>query len=265
MLASLAGAWFNRPVILFQEVAMRVRANLAVGLLAMWMFAVGAGAGTAVAQQPVDLELVLAIDISGSVDEEEAALQREGYVLALNNPRVIAAMGGGPFGAIAVTYVEWAGEDYQRTVVPWTLIGNAEQAARFAEQIQASPFASARWTSLSGAIDYSATLFAGNGFDGVRQVIDISGDGVNNRGRPPVLARDQAVAAGITINGLPILNDRPNPWGGAAPIDLDRYYEENVIGGPGAFYIAARDFDDFSAAILSKLIREIAGLRDGAG
>ena len=142
-------------------------------------------------------------------------------------------------------------------------MGNRRRGSR--TQIQAAPFASARWTSLSGAIDYSATLFAGNGFEGVRQVIDISGDGVNNRGRPPVLARDQAVAAGITINGLPILNDRPNPWGGAAPIDLDRYYEENVIGGPGAFYIAARDFDDFAAAILSKLIREIAGRRILAG
>ena len=150
-------------------------------------------------------------------------------------------------------------------MVPWTLIGNREQAARFAGEIEAAPFASARWTSLSGAIDYCATLFDGNGLEGFRRVIDISGDGVNNRGRPPVFARDQAVAAGITINGLPILNDRPNPWGGAAPIDLDRYYEENVIGGPGAFYIAARDFDDLSAAILSKLIREIAGLRDGGG
>jgi hypothetical protein len=244
---------------------MRVRANPTTGLLALWMLLMTAGAWPAQAQQPVDLELVLAIDISGSVDEEEAALQREGYVSALTNPRVIAAMGGGPFGAIAVTYVEWAGEDYQRTVVPWTLIGNGEQAARFAEQIQAAPFASARWTSLSGAIDYSATLFDGNGFEGVRQVIDISGDGVNNRGRPPVLARDQAVEQGITINGLPILNDRPNPWGGAAPVDLDRYYEENVIGGPGAFYVAARDFDAFASAILAKLIREIAGLENGSG
>jgi hypothetical protein len=246
---------------------MRVRTSLTAGLLALWtmMAVLLAVPVEAAAQQPVDLELVLAIDISGSVDEEEAALQREGYVMALTNPRVVAAMGGGPFGAIAVTYVEWAGEDYQRTVVPWTLIGNEEQAARFADQIQTAPFTSARWTSLSGAIDYSATLFAGNGFEGVRQVIDISGDGVNNRGRPPVLARDQAVAAGITINGLPILNDRPNPWGGAAPIDLDRYYEENVIGGPGAFYIAARDFDDFAAAILSKLIREIAGRESSPG
>ena len=172
---------------------MRVRANPTAGLPALWMLLMMVGAWPAAAQQPVDLELVLAIDISGSVDEEEAALQREGYVSALTNPRVIAAMGGGPFGAIAVTYVEWAGEDYQRMVVPWTLIGTGEQAASFAQQIEAAPFASARWTSLSGAIDYSATLFDGNGFEGVRQVIDISGDGVNNRGRPPVLARDQAV------------------------------------------------------------------------
>ncbi|UEM18629.1 DUF1194 domain-containing protein [Skermanella mucosa] len=233
--------------------------TLLLGLLAAWP------SGAALAQRPVDLELVLAVDISGSVDEEEAALQRDGYVTALTDDRVVSAMGGGPFGAVAVTYVEWAGEDYQRIVVPWTLIGNREEARKFSDAIGTAPLSTARWTSLSGAIDHAATLFEGNGFEGVRQVIDISGDGVNNRGRPPSLARDEAVAAGITINGLPILNDRPNPWGGPAPIDLDRYYEENVIGGPGAFYIAARDFDDFAAAILSKLIREIAGVGSGAG
>ena len=248
---------------------MRVRSAPTAGLLApalMLGFLTGLPSGAVLAQErPVDLELVLAVDISGSVDEEEAALQRDGYVTALVDDRVVSAMGGGPFGAVAVTYVEWAGEDHQRVVVPWTLIGSREEAERFSGAIGAAPLSTARWTSLSGAIDHAATLFDGNGFEGVRRVIDISGDGVNNRGRPPSLARDEAVAAGITINGLPILNDRPNPWGGPAPIDLDRYYEENVIGGPGAFYIAARDFDDFAAAILSKLIREIAGLGSGAG
>ncbi|EWY36471.1 hypothetical protein N825_26925 [Skermanella stibiiresistens SB22] len=246
-------------------VPMRVRPIPTVGLLALASLLAILPPDTARAQRPVDLELVLAIDVSGSVDEEEASLQREGYASALNDERVIAAMGGGPFGAVAVTYVEWAGDDYQRTVVPWTVIANQDDARRFSDEITAAPFMSARWTSLSGAIDYCATLFAGNGLEGVRQVIDISGDGVNNRGRPPAVARDEAVAAGITINGLPILNERPNPWGGAAPIDLDRYYEENVIGGPGAFYIAARDFDDFAAAILSKLIREIAANPSDAG
>jgi hypothetical protein len=233
---------------------MRVRAAHVLGLAIL----AALHSGMASAQQAVDLELVLAIDVSGSVDEEEAALQREGYVMALSDDRVVSAMGSGPLGAVAVTYVEWAGEDYQRIVVPWTLIGTPGEAKRFADALADAPFTTARWTSLSGAIDYSATLFDGNGFEGIRRVIDVSGDGVNNRGRPPTLARDEAVASGITINGLPILNDRPNPWGGPAPVDLDRYYEENVIGGPGSFYIAARSFDDFAAAILSKLIREIA-------
>jgi len=246
---------------------MRIRAvptsgsaiRLLAGVLGLVVL-LGLHPATAWAQQPVDLELVLAVDVSGSVDEEEAALQREGYVLALIDDRVVSAMGSGPLGAVAITYVEWAGDDYQRTVVPWTRIGNPEQARRFSDALAEAPFTTARWTSLSGAIDYSATLFDGNGFEGVRRVIDISGDGVNNRGRSPAIARDQAVASGITINGLPILNDRPNPWGGPAPVDLDRYYEENVIGGPGSFYIAARSFDDFAAAILSKLIREIADI-----
>ena len=244
---------------------MRVRANLAVGLLAMWMYDGGGGAGTAVAQQPVDLELVLAIDISGSVDEEEAALQREGYVLALNNPRVIAAMGGGPFGAIAVTYVEWAGEDYQRTVVPWTLIGNRGTGGAV---YRPDPGVAFRLGALDVA-ERRHRLFR----DAVRRQrvrrCPAGDRHLGRRGKQP----GTPAGAGARSGGgrrhhhqRAAHPERPaEPWGGAAPIDLDRYYEENVIGGPGAFYIAARDFDDFSAAILSKLIREIAGLRDGAG
>jgi hypothetical protein len=211
---------------------------------------------SAAADIPVDLELVLAVDVSGSVDEEEAALQREGYVAALTDERVIAAIASGPLGRIALTYVEWAGEDYQRPVVGWTLIDGA---------LAIAPIVTARWTSISTALDDAAARFNDNGFEGVRRVIDISGDGINNRGRSVVAARDAAVAAGITVNGLPILNDRPNPWGGPPPIDLDSYYEHFVIGGPGAFIIVARDYGDFAAAILSKLIREIAGLESSPG
>ncbi|WP_207462438.1 DUF1194 domain-containing protein [Azospirillum sp. SYSU D00513] len=211
------------------------------------------------AEIPVDLELVLAVDISGSVDPEEARLQREGYVGALLDAKVIGAIGSGPLGRIAATYVEWAGDHYQRSVVGWTLLEDADSVRAFASAIAESPIDTAQWTSISAAIDYSAGLFAGNGYEGTRRVIDVSGDGENNRGRPVEMARDAAVAEGITINGLPILNDRPNPWGGLPPVNLDRYYEERVIGGPGAFIVPATGFDAFAEAILSKLLLEIAG------
>jgi len=211
------------------------------------------------ADRPVDLELVLAVDISGSVDEVEARLQREGYIAALRHPDVIAAIQNGMLGGIAVTYVEWAGDHYQRTMLDWTVIENADDAHAFADALAETPLTTAHWTSLSGAIDYAAPLFEDNGIEGVRRVIDVSGDGYNNRGRPVQLARDQAVAAGITINGLPIVNDRLNPWGGRPPANLDRYYEELVIGGPGAFIVVAEDYTAFASAILSKLLLEIAG------
>ena len=208
---------------------------------------------------PVDLELVLAVDISGSVDEVEALLQREGYIAALRHPQVIEAIQGGMFGGIAVTYVEWAGDHYQRTMLDWSLLDGAESAFAFADALAETPLLTAHWTSLSGAIDYAVPLFDDNGFEGFRRVIDISGDGHNNRGRPVEQARDEAVATGITINGLPIVNDRPNPWGGRPPINLDLYYEQRVIGGPGAFIVVAEDYTSFASAILSKLLLEIAG------
>jgi hypothetical protein len=214
------------------------------------------------AETAVDLELVLAVDISRSIDDEEARLQREGYVAAFTNPEVIAAIEGGTTGAIAVAYVEWASADYQRTAIPWTLIRDAASAEAFAAKIQALPRVSMSWTSISGAIDYCALLF-GHEFRGARQVIDVSGDGVNNNGRPAQSARDEAVRRGIVINGLPILNDRPN-FGRPPEAALDAYYESQVIGGPGAFVIAAEDFHAFGDAILSKLIREIAAAPEAA-
>jgi len=210
---------------------------------------------------PVDLELVLAVDISGSVDEVEARLQREGYIAALRHPDVIGAIRNGMLGRIALAYVEWAGDHYQRTMLDWTVIEDAAGAHAFADALAETPLMTAHWTSLSAAIDYAAPLFENNGIEGLRRVIDVSGDGYNNRGRPVQLARDQAVAAGITINGLPIVNDRLNPWGGRPPANLDRYYEELVIGGPGAFIVVAEDYTAFASAILSKLLLEIAGDR----
>jgi hypothetical protein len=223
--------------------------------------AVLVGAATPVTAEvvPVDLELVLAVDISGSIDPINARLQRAGYVAALRHPEVALAIEGGEHGRIAVSYVEWAGETHQHTVLPWTLMESGEDAMAFSEALAEAPFWKGSWTSISAAIDYAAAMFAGNGYDGTRRVIDISGDGYNNRGRPLEAARDEAVAAGITINGLPILHDRPSPLGSLPPADLDRYFEERVIGGEGAFVIVAREEDDFARAILAKLYLEIAG------
>lgn len=218
----------------------------------------GLGSAPAKADKPVDLELVLAVDVSGSVDPEEAALQRSGYVAALRDPKIRKAIRSGPMGRIAVVYVEWAGDFFQRTAVDWTVLDSEASIDGFAKAVDAVPTMTAQWTSISGAIDYAVRLFDGNGLEGTRQVIDVSGDGVNNRGRPVTAARDEAVARGITINGLPILNDRPNPWGGEPVRNLDTYYRDNVIGGPGAFLVPALGFDAFAEAILSKLLLEIA-------
>jgi Protein of unknown function (DUF1194) len=212
---------------------------------------------------PVDLELVLAVDISGSIDEAEARLQREGYTRALAHPEIIQAIQSGVYGRVAITYVEWASDDHQQRVVEWTLVSDNASAKMLADVLAEAPFSSGRSTSISGVIDYSAKLFAENGYKGFRRVIDISGDGYNNGGRRAEWARDQAVAAGITINGLPILADRPNPWGGTPPADLDRYFEERVIGGPGAFLMVAEDFTAFARAIMKKLLIEIAGVPSG--
>jgi hypothetical protein len=216
---------------------------------------------TAAAQDvPVDLELVLAVDVSGSIDAEEARQQREGYGAAVADPAVIEAIRANFHQRIALAYVEWADADYQRLLIDWTVIEDAGSADEFAAALAAAPVSSERWTSISGAIDFAVPLFDGNGYAGERRVIDISGDGPNNRGPPITLARDRAVARGIVINGLPILNDRRQPSALPTPIELalDQYYTESVIGGPGSFVIPVQNFEDFRIAILKKLIHEIA-------
>ncbi|WP_207483255.1 DUF1194 domain-containing protein [Arenibaculum pallidiluteum] len=212
----------------------------------------------AAAQTPVDVELVLAVDISGSVDLEEGRLQRQGYIDAIAHPQVVDAITSGPMGRIAVCYVEWSGDAQQYVVVPWRVIDGPATAEAFSDLLAEAPVGSGRYTSISGAIDFSVPLFESNAFEGLRRVIDVSGDGVNNRGRLVTMARDAAVAAGVTINGLPIINDRPNPFGTYTPKDLDAYYEREVIGGPGAFVMVAESFQTFGSAILAKLLREIA-------
>lgn len=205
---------------------------------------------------------MLAVDVSGSVDRWEAEQQRDGYVAALADPAVHAAIRSGFHQRIAVTYIEWAGADMQRVVLPWRLLDGAASATALAQELAEVPIARSMYTSISHAIDFAVPLFDGNGFAGARRVIDVSGDGPNNRGRPLALARADALARGITINGVPILNDRPQPWTLPTPVELglDRYYAEHVIGGPGAFIVVAEDFTAFREAILTKLILEIAGL-----
>ena len=210
----------------------------------------GASIGPAAAQIAADLQLVLAVDASGSVDQYRFELQKRGYVAAFRHPRVLQAIRSGPNQAIAVTMVQWTGPMMQVQVTGWALVGDDETAGAFAAAIERAPrqlFGGG--TSISGAIDHAMTLFPKSPFRAPRRVIDVSGDGSNNRGRPVTLARDEAIAAGVGINGLPILTLEP---------DLDRYYYDSVIGGPGAFVVAAKDYETFGEAILKKLITEIA-------
>lgn len=210
----------------------------------------------------VDLVLVLAVDVSGSMDEHEMSQQRQGYIDAIRHPAVIRAIMDGEQGKIAIAYVEWAGAEFQWTLIDWTLVDGPETAEAFASLLESKPLNRSMWTAIGSAIDYSVGVIERAPFEGKRKVIDISGDGPTNRGVQAAPARDRAVAKGITINGLPILNDRPQPFGSPTPreLKLDLYYENQVIGGENAFLVVAEGFDDFRVAILQKLIREIAGL-----
>ena len=218
------------------------------------------GARHAHAGGEVDLALVLAVDVSRSIDEEEARLQREGYRDAMAAPQVVAAITGGPHASIAVAYVEWAGIQYQRLVLPWTRLASAADCTAWADALATQRRDSMAWTSISGALMFSAGVLADCPFSAARRVIDVSGDGVNNSGPPPGPERDRLVAEGVVINGLPIVNDRPN-FGRMPEGNLEPYYREQVIGGDGAFLVVAEDFDRFGLAIRRKLITEIAGLK----
>ncbi len=213
---------------------------------------------TARAEDAVDVSLVLAVDVSRSIDEDEARLQREGYRLAVADAVVVAAIRGGMIGAIGLSYVEWAGIEYQRTILPWRRIAGQADADAWAQGLAEAPRMSLSWTSISGAIRHSRGVMAECPWEATRKVIDVSGDGVNNSGPPADRERDAAVAEGITINGLPIINDRPT-FGRLPPVPLDDYFRENVIGGDGCFMIVAEDFESFGQAVKRKLIREIAG------
>ncbi|RWF58050.1 MAG: DUF1194 domain-containing protein [Mesorhizobium sp.] len=210
------------------------------------------------AAEPVDIELVLAVDVSLSMSPAELEIQRKGYVAALTHDTVLQAIADGAYGKIAVTYVEWAGTTWQHVIVPWTVIANRADAERVVEQLAAHAPNSARRTSISGALQFGSDLFAESGFQGVKRVIDISGDGPNNQGAPVDIIRDELVKQGITINGLPLMTRS----GFTSVYDvnyLDRYYTDCVIGGPGAFMIPVNEWTQFPEAIRRKLVLELAG------
>ena len=211
--------------------------------------------------EQVDLLLVLAADVSRSVDERKFRLQREGYAAAIVDPRVVRAMTAGPTGRIALCFLEWASDGEQIVVIDWTPVASADHAQAISRQIREAPRAFMGRTSISAGIDYSMAVLARSPFAGQRRVIDVSGDGTNNSGRPVTAARDAAIAQGVTINGLVILSDVPlptNPMHTHPPGGLTAYYENNVIGGPGAFVVEAENFEAFGQLLVSKLVKEIA-------
>jgi hypothetical protein len=213
------------------------------------------------AAEEVDLLLVLSSDVSRSVDAQKFKLQRDGYASAIVNPRVVQAIRSGSLGKIGVSFVEWSGVGAQRIVIDWTVIRDEATAKDFSAQIIEAPRAFADRTSISGGIDFAMAQLARAPFQSGRRAIDVSGDGTNNSGRDVSDARDEAVAKGVTVNGLVILSERPMSWNADhtnPPGGLDGYYRNNVIGGPGAFVMVAENFNSFGQAILNKLIAEIA-------
>jgi hypothetical protein len=237
------------------------KARLGKTLCLLIFAAITAIPAAAAAAEKVDLLLVLAADVSRSVDNSKFQLQRDGYAAAISDPRVIEAIRSGRTGRIGVTFVEWSGAGSQQVVIDWTSIGGGENAKGFGDRLLEAPRSFADRTSISGAIDFSMGQLTKAPFDSERRTIDVSGDGTNNAGRDVTLARDEAVAEGVTINGLVILSETPLPWnpdhtnpaGG-----LDNYYRSHVVGGTGAFVMVAQNFASFGQAIIKKLIAEIA-------
>jgi hypothetical protein len=231
--------------------------TLAVCLWIALVAAAWARPEAALAQPAADLELVIAVDVSLSMDLDEQRLQRDGYVAAFRDPEVHKAIASGPHGRIVVTYMEWAGPPTQQVVIPWTSIDGADAARAFADRLETIPISRARMTSISAALQFSGRLFETSGYKGIRRVIDVSGDGPNNAGVPVVPVRDELVAQGVVINGLPIMLKLATGFFDLA--DLDRYYADCVIGGTGAFMIPIKEKSEFQTATRRKLLLEIAG------
>jgi Protein of unknown function (DUF1194) len=213
------------------------------------------------AAEPVDLLLALAMDVSRSMEQPKFLLQREGYAAAITNPQVLNAIKSGPHQKIAICFIDWSGAGEQKLVIDWSILDSADSAHRFGDLIFEAPRTFNDRTSIGGGISFAAAQIARAPFEAERHAIDVSGDGTNNAGRDVQLARDQAVAKGITVNGIAILTElqysripeHTNPPGG-----LEKYYRDNVIGGPGAFVMVAEDFSSFGRSMVKKLIAEIA-------
>ncbi len=222
--------------------------------------------GPAIAAEQVDLLLVLASDVSRSVDAAKFKLQRDGYVAAISNPRVIEAIKSGPHGRIAICFIEWSGVGAQKVVIDWTMIDGTKAAQDFASQLDEAQRSFADRTSISGGIDFAMAQLEHAPFQAARRTIDVSGDGTNNSGRDVTAARDEALAQGVTINGLVILSEQPLSWNADhtnPPGGLEAYYRNNVTGGPNSFVLVAENFNTFGQAILNKLVAEVAAA-DGA-
>ena len=236
----------------------------AIRLLAMALTAAMLAPAIASASEAVDLLLVFAADVSRSVDQPKFQLQRDGYAAAITNPRVLEAIRSGPHHRIAVCFVEWSGAGAQKVLIDWTAIADTASAQQFAAQLAEAPRSFADRTSISGAIEFAMVQIERSPFEAARRTVDVSGDGTNNAGRDVKLARDEALAKGVTINGLVILSERPLSWNAEhtnPPGGLDRYYQDNVVGGPGAFVMVAENFNSFGQAIINKMIAEIADAR----
>jgi uncharacterized protein DUF1194 len=234
--------------------------HIAVLLITTW----AAAPTPAPAAERVDLLLVLAADVSRSVDDPKFKLQRSGYAAALENPRVLEAIQSGGNRRIAVCYLEWSGVVSQKVVIDWVMITDEKSAREFGDRLLEAPRSFADRTSISGGIDFAMAQFERAPFESTRRTIDVSGDGTNNSGRDVTLARDEAVAKGVTINGLVILSDSPTPWNPEhtnPPGGLEHYYQNNVVGGPRAFVMVAENFKSFGTALINKLIAEIAQAR----
>lgn len=217
----------------------------------------------AFAAEDVDLLLVLAADVSRSVDQPKFQLQRDGYAAAISDPRVLNAIASGPHQRIAICFLEWSGFGNQKLVIDWTIVSDANSARAFGDQLAEAPRSFADRTSISGALEFSMAQFARAPYSAQRRTIDVSGDGTNNSGRDVGMVRDEVVKQDVTINGLVILSERPLPWNPEhtnPPGGLPKYFENNVIGGPGSFVIVAEDFKSFGQALISKLIAEIASV-----
>ncbi len=213
----------------------------------------------------VDVALVLVSDVSRSIDDREFKMEKDGYAAAFTDPKVLAAIKGGVSGRIAVDYIEFAGESEVRSVVDWTIVSDEASAKAFIDKLQAVPRSFYGRTSISAGIDLAVQTLSHSGVSADRRVIDVCGDGTNNAGRDVLAARDDAVAAGITINGLTIINDHPMSWTFAhvqPPGGLDSYYRTNVTGGVGSFVLSVHDFNVFGEAMTKKLISEIASRSD---